>query len=81
MRVDICVREDYETQAALLQAFAQIGAFPEDDFELEVPLPTGLLHFRIGTEIFTVFADAWNVDLEGPDELVKLVLASMAGAS
>ncbi|MBA4190385.1 MAG: hypothetical protein C0467_20550 [Planctomycetaceae bacterium] len=78
MRVDICSREDYTTQAALFEAFAQVGAYPEDDFEMEVPLPTGFMRFRVGTEILTVFSDAWNVDLEGSDEVVKRVLAAMA---
>ena len=81
MRVDICPREDYPTQAALLEAFAQIGAYSEDDFEIEVPLPTGLLRFRVGSEFLTVFVDSWNVDLEGSDELVKQVLAALAHAS
>ncbi|MCE9567888.1 MAG: hypothetical protein K8U57_38300 [Planctomycetes bacterium] len=80
MRVDICPREDYATQAALLEAFAQLGAFPEDEFDMEVPLPTGLLRFRMGIDIFTVFVDAWDIDLEGSDELVKRVLAAMADA-
>lgn len=78
MRVDICAREDYDTQAALLEAFAQVGAFPEDDFELEVPLPVGLLRFRVGTEFLTVFVDAWAIDLEGPDELVQQVTQRLA---
>jgi hypothetical protein len=77
MRTDICPREDYATQTALLEALGQIGAFPDDDFELEVPLPTGLLRFRVGTEFLTVFSDAWAVDLEGPDELVRRVLDAM----
>ena len=80
MRVDLCPREDLATQAALLEAFGQVGAYPEDDFELEVPLPTGLLRFRVGTEFLTVFVDAWAVDLEGPDELVQRVLAAMPAA-
>lgn len=81
MNVDICPREDYATQTALLEAFAQLGAYPEDDFEMEVPLPVGLLRFRAGTEVFTVFVDAWQVDLQGSDELVKQVLALLAHAS
>jgi len=80
MRVDICSRDDYATQAAFLEALAQVGACPEDEFDMEVPFPTGLLRFRVGAEIFTVFVDAWNVDLHGSDELVKRVLASMADA-
>jgi hypothetical protein len=80
MRVDVCPREDYATQAALLEALATAGAHPDDDFDLEVPLPTGLLRFRAGAETLTVFADAWAVDLEGPDALVCRVLENMTGA-
>jgi hypothetical protein len=80
VRVDVCPREDYATQAALLEALAAAGAHPDDDFDLEVPLPTGLLRFRAGTDILTVLADAWAVDLEGPDGLVRRVLEGMTGA-
>ena len=76
MRTDICAREDNEAQTALLEALASVGASPEDDLP-DVPLPTGLLRFRAGHEVLTVFSDAWGVDLEGPDELVKHVVAEM----
>lgn len=77
MRIDLCQRDDYATQAALLEAFGRVGAYPEDDFDLSVPLPTGLLRFRVGTDFLTVFADAWAIDLEGPDELVRRVQEAM----
>jgi hypothetical protein len=78
MRADICAREDLEAQSALLEALGTIGATPEDDVALEVPLPTGLLRFRAGNSVLTLFGDAWGIDLEGPDDLVKRVLAAMA---
>ena len=81
MRVDICARDDYAMQGALLEALAQVGAYPDEDFELEVPLPTGFLQFRAGTEFLTVFADAWVVNLDGPDALVRRVLAEMGAAA
>jgi hypothetical protein len=81
MQADICVREDFAAQTALLEAFARIGAYPDDDFELEVPLPTGLLRFRVGTDFLTVLVDAWGVDLEGPDALVRRVLAELGGTA
>ena len=81
MRVDICARDDFATQGALLTALATVGAHPDDDFDLEVPLPTGLLRFRAGTEFLTVFADAWAIDLEGPDALVRRVLAELRGGA
>lgn len=81
MRTDICPRDDYQTQSRFLEALAAVGAYPDDDYELEVPLPTGLMRFRVGTDILTVLVDAWAVDLEGPDELVRRVLAHMGGAA
>ncbi len=79
MRTDICAREDIEAQTALLVALGSVGAAPEDDLP-DVPLPTGLLRFRAGHEVLTVFSDTWGVDLEGPDELVKRVVAEMGAA-
>jgi hypothetical protein len=77
MRTDICAREDIEAQTALLEALGSVGAAPEDDLP-DVPLPTGLLRFRAGHEVLTVFTDAWGVDLEGPDSLVKRVMTEMS---
>jgi hypothetical protein len=77
VRTDICPREDLATQTALLEALAAVGASAEADSALEVPFPTGLSRFRVGFEVLTVFADAWLVDLEGPDELVQRVLAEL----
>ena len=74
MRTDICAREDLATQTALLEALAAVGANAEDDSAQGVPFPTGLSRFRVGFDALTVFADAWVVDLEGPDELVRQVL-------
>jgi len=78
MRADLCAREDLETQTALLEALGTIGAAPEDDVALEAPLPTGLLRFRAGDSTLTLFGDAWGIDIEGPDDLVRRVLATMA---
>ena len=77
MRTDICAREDLDAQTALLEALGSVGAAPEDDLP-DVPLPTGLLRFRAGHEVLTVFSDAWGVDLEGPDDLVNRVLERLA---
>lgn len=78
MRADICAREDFEAQTALLEALGTVGATPVDDVALDVPLPTGLLRFRTGDSALTIFGDAWGIDLEGPDDLVRRVLAAMA---
>jgi hypothetical protein len=77
MRIDVCARDDYETQGSLLEVLGRVGAVPDEDFDLEVPLPSGFLQFRAGTEFLTVFSDAWVVNLEGPDSLVRRVLAEL----
>ena len=82
MRVDICTTEDEDTKAALLAALGEVGALPEDaDFPPDAVLGLGLHKFRTaGGEPLTVYADAWGVDLEGPDDLVNRVVAILAGA-
>lgn len=80
MRVDICSREDMETQALLLQALAEIGAIPDQGAILDLPLGQGLHRFIAPDGMLTVFADAWGVDLEGPDDLVQRVQMAMAKA-
>jgi hypothetical protein len=84
MRVDVCTTEDEDTKAALLAALAAVGAvYDEDDprDSSDVALGVGLHRFRTARgEALTVFADAWGVDLDGPDELVNRVLAILAGA-
>ena len=83
MRVDICATEDDDTQAALLSALAAVGAVYEAPDALDSPdspFGVGLHPFRTaGGERLTVYADAWGVDLEGPDELVNRVLAILTG--
>lgn len=81
MRTDICAREDHDTQVDLLDALAAVGASPDDDAAPDVPFPTGLHRFRAGPEPLTVFVDAWLVDLEGPDELVRRVVELMSAAA
>jgi hypothetical protein len=76
MRADICASDDYETRERLLTALAEIGAAPEGDWE---SLGVGLHRFRVGFETLTVFIDAWQVDIEGPDELVQQVLQLLSG--
>ena len=78
MRTDICARDDTATQAALLDALAAAGAHPDADSPPDVPFPTGLTRFQAGRGTLTVFADAWLVDLEGPDELVREVVQYLA---
>jgi hypothetical protein len=72
VRADICASDDYETRERLLSALAEIGATSEAD--VESSLGVGLHRFRAGFETLSVFIDAWQVDIEGPDELVQQVL-------
>lgn len=78
MRVDICSREDMDTQAVLLQALADVGAVSDQGAVPDLPLGQGLHRFIAPDGVLTVFADAWGVDLEGPDDLVQRVQMAMA---
>jgi hypothetical protein len=82
MRVDVCGTDEPDSVAALLVAIAAVGAVPEDaDFDAESPLGVGLHAFRTpGGDRLTVYADAWGVDLEGPDALVRQVTEHMIDA-
>jgi hypothetical protein len=71
MRADICASDDYETRERLLAAIRELGGVYEGDGE---PLGVGLHRFRVGFETLTMFVDAWTVDLEGRDQLVRQVL-------
>ena len=85
MRVDVCTTEDYDTKAALVAALAEVGAVYDAADSLDSgdsPLGVGLHRFRTPAgDALTVYADAWGVDLEGPDALVNRVLAILAGAA
>ncbi len=78
MRTDICVREDTDTQSSLLDALSSVGAEADDDFPQEVPLPIGLHRYITPQGMLSVLSDAWGIDLEGPDELVRRVLHMMS---
>ena len=74
MRTDICAREDEDTIDALLAALTAVGARPADaDFD-GTDLGVGRHRFVAADgQQLTVFVDAWGVDLEGSDELVRRV--------
>jgi len=74
MRADICAADDYDTRERLLTAIRDLGGTSEGDGE---GLGVGLHRFRVGFETLSVFIDAWYVDIEGPDELVRRVLAEL----
>jgi hypothetical protein len=75
-RADICSSDDYETRDRLVSAIRELGGRIDGE---EWAIGVGLTRFRIGAEELSVFTDAWFVDIAGPDELVKRVLAAMAG--
>lgn len=79
MRADICASDDYATRDRLVSAIEALGGANEGDGEA---LGVGLHRFRFPTGELTVFIDAWCVDLDGPDELVRQVLQLISdGAS
>ncbi|MDY3563575.1 hypothetical protein R5W23_005189 [Gemmata sp. JC673] len=71
MRADICASDDYATRDRLLAAIYELGGSPEGDTEA---LGVGLHRYRFPAGELTVFADAWLVDVEGPDQLVRDLL-------
>ena len=76
-RVDVCSRDDYETTERLLEVIAGLGGQGTEGAD-ELALGTGVSRFRFGADEVTVFADAWGVDLAGPDKLVNDILAALA---
>ena len=74
MRADICASEDYGTRERLLAALHALGGSHTGDWEAH---GVGLHRFHLPGGELTVFIDAWYVDLEGPDELVRQVLAEL----
>jgi hypothetical protein len=77
VRIDICASDDYATRERLLAALHEIGGAHEGDWS---ELGVGLHRFHCPGGELTLFIDAWYVDLEGPDELVRRVLAEMERA-
>ena len=71
MRADICASDDYDTRDRLLAALGELGGAPDGDSEA---LGVGLHRFRFPAGELSVFIDAWSVDIEGPDALVRQVL-------
>jgi hypothetical protein len=77
MRVDICASDDYATRDHLLAAIRELGGAIEGDSE---ELGVGLHRFHCPGGELTLFIDTWYVDLEGPDDLVRRVLAELERA-
>jgi hypothetical protein len=77
-RADICASDDYDSIARLQAVIAELGGVADDNWH-DSPIGTGLTRFRFGPEELTVFADAWSLDIAGPDRLVNDILAAFAG--
>jgi hypothetical protein len=77
-RVDLCHSEDEAAITRLREVIAELGGWADEDWH-ESPLGVGLQRIQFDDGELTVFADAWGVDIAGPDRLVRKVLAAMAG--
>ena len=79
-RVDICTSDDHESIARLQAVIAELGGVADDNWH-DSPIGTGLTRFRVGDQELTVFADAWAVDVAGPERIVNDILAALGGRS
>ena len=79
-RADICASDDHESVARLQAVIAELGGVADDNWH-DTQLGSGLHRFRFGSDEVTVFADAWLVDLVGPERIVNDILAGLTGRS
>lgn len=77
-RVDLCDAADFDTRERLEQVLARLGYLGNTDYA-DLDLGPGLSRFRRGESELTVFIDAWYVDMAGPSDGVREVLAAMTG--
>ena len=75
-RADICTADD-DDGIDLLQATLRELNFLGNTDNLDSPLGVGLSQFRRGPQELTVFIDAWAVDIAGPDDAVREVVAAL----
>ena len=78
IRIDLCHSGDEDTKARLLEVIAELGGRADGDCH-QSPIGVGLQTFHLGADELTVYADAWGVDVAGPEPVVRRVLAAMAG--
>jgi hypothetical protein len=71
MRADICDSNDEAAVARFRGVLRRLGAQLD---EKSWALGVDLYRLRIGDEELSVFSDAWSLDIEGSDDLVKRVL-------
>lgn len=79
-RAVVCASDDHEAVARLQAVLAELGGVADDNWHDSL-LGTGLHRFRFGPDEVTVFADAWDVDVVGPERLVNDILAGLTGRS
>ena len=75
-RADICSSEDFATIDRLRDVIAELGGVGNTD-HYDLPLGVGLTRVRFGDDELTVFMDAWQLDIAGPEKLVSRVLAKL----
>ena len=71
MRADICDPSDEFGIERFKDALQQLGAA---SIGKSWGIGVDVLELQIGPDVLTVFADAWSVDVEGPEHLVLRVL-------
>ena len=71
MRADICDPSDEKAVERFRRLLRQSGArLKKRDWALGVDV----YDFKIGKQELAVFSDAWSIDVEGPEDLVRRVL-------
>lgn len=75
-RVILGDRADQELVDALLMAIHQLGGVSQDG-EFRDTLGNGLHCWRFPRGEASVFVDAWEMDLVGPEELVEQILSAL----
>ena len=77
-RADVCAADDHEAVDRLQAVLSELGWVADDTWH-DSPLGVGLTRFRRGDHELSVFRDAWLVDVAGPADAVRDVLAAMSG--
>lgn len=72
MRSDICDAADARAIEKFKETLRLLGANLNDEYRA---IGVSAYKFKIGEQELTVFSDAWSMDIEGPEPLVKSVVA------
>jgi len=71
MRADICQPDNDIAIERFKTTLKQLGA---TSVGKSWGIGVDVLELQIGSEMLTVFSDAWSVDIEGPEHLIQEVL-------